>query len=259
MRLRDKIGLITAAASGMGRAGALRFAAEGSAVSVVDIDEAAVAETVATIEAAGGRALGLVGDLRDPHFSRDIVTRTVAEFGGLDYAWCHAGHPGPSAIEDVDLELYQLAIDLNLTTLLMTTAAALPELKKRGGGSLLYTSSTAGLRGSTLSPIYSMMKFGVIGFMRSLAARHAKDNIRVNAICPGSMPTPMLRGFFQRPDDAGARALDVEETIVERAAKLPMGRMGTPEEVAATALFLVSDEASYVSGQSLGVDGALVA
>src|SRR5579885_1617879 len=147
MRLSNKAGIVTAAASGMGRAGALRFAREGAAVGVVDIDEAGVQAVVAEITAAGGKALALPGDLRTDAFARDIVRRTANAFGGLDFVWNHVGHPGPAAIEGIDMADFELALDLNLRTVLVTTEAAIPELKARGGA-LLYTASTSGLVGS---------------------------------------------------------------------------------------------------------------
>lgn len=259
MRLANKIGLVTAAASGMGRAGAIRFAAEGAAVGVVDINAQGVDEVVKTIKAAGGKAIGLVGDLRKDEFSRDIVKETVKAFGGLDFAWCHAGHPGPAEIEHVDMELWDIAVDLNLRTALTTTAAAIPEMRKRGKGSLLYTSSTSGLRGSPHSPVYSAMKFGIIGFMRSLSGRYAKEQIRANVICPGGVDTPMLRTFLARPDDKAKAGRDMKELLADRAKRAPMGRTSDPAEIANMALFLVSDEASYVSGAAIPVDGAMVA
>src|SRR5436189_4973983 len=147
MRLQNKVGIVTAAASGMGRAGALRFAREGAAVGVVDIDQAGVDAVVGEIAAAGGRALGLVGDLRQDSFAREIVRRTANAFGGLDFVWNHVGHPGPAAIEGLDWKDFELAMDLNVRTVLVTTEAAIPELRARGGGALLYTASTSGLTG----------------------------------------------------------------------------------------------------------------
>jgi NAD(P)-dependent dehydrogenase (short-subunit alcohol dehydrogenase family) len=260
MRLANKIGIVTAAASGMGRAGALRFAREGASVAVVDIDAAGADAVVAEIAAAGGAALAIAGDLRDDAFARDIVRRTARRFGGLDFVWNHVGHPGPAAIEGIDMKDFELALDLNLRTVLVTTEAAIPELKARGGGALLYTASTSGLVGSAFSPVYSMAKFGIVGFVRSLAKRLAADNIRVNAVCPGPIDTPMLRVFVARPDQQRSPGdEDKEALVLRRSQQIPMRRTGKPEEIANAALFLLSDEASFVSGAALPVDGGATA
>src|SRR3989449_2381759 len=179
MRLTGKIGIVTAAASGMGRAGALRFAAEGARVAVVDVDAAGVERVVGEISAAGGTAHGVVADLTKDEDSRRIVWDTVARFKGLDFVWNHVGHPGPASVEGIDMSAFDLAVDLNLRTVLLTTEAAIPEMRARGGGSLLFTASTSGLVGSGLSPVYSMCKFGVGGVVKSLALRLARENIRV--------------------------------------------------------------------------------
>ncbi len=162
------------------------------------------------------------------------------------------------------MELWDLAVDLNLRTALVTTAAAIPEIRKRvqaghGSGALLYTSSTSGLRGSPHSPVYSAMKFGIIGFMRSLAARYARENIRANVLCPGAIDTPMTRVFQHRPDDTKNAGVDMEELLACKARLTPMGRFSQPPEIANLALFLVSDEASWVSGAAIPIDGATVA
>src|SRR5438552_8575978 len=148
MRLDNKIGIVTAAASGMGRAGALRFAREGAAVGVVDIDQAGLDAVVAEITGAVGKALGLVGDLRQDDFARGIVRRTAIAFGGLVFVWIHVGHPGPASIEGIEMGDFEIAVDLNLRTVLVTTEAAIPEIRARGGGRLLYTASTSGIQGS---------------------------------------------------------------------------------------------------------------
>ena len=197
MRLHDKIGIVSAAASGMGRAGALRFAQEGASVAVVDIDQTGVDAVVAEIEQGGGRAIGIVADLTSDDDSKRIVTETASAFGGLDFVWNHVGHPGPAAVEGLELADFDLAMTLNIRTVLLTTEAALPEMRARGGGALLYTASTSGLQGSQFSPVYSAAKHGVIGFVRALAKRYAKEGIRVNAICPGPIDTPMLRTFVR--------------------------------------------------------------
>jgi NAD(P)-dependent dehydrogenase (short-subunit alcohol dehydrogenase family) len=252
MRLQSKIGIVSAAASGMGRAGALRFAREGAAVGVVDIDQTGVDAVVGEITAAGGRALALVGDLTDDEFARAIVRRTASAFGGLDFVWNHVGHPGPASIEGIDMADFDIAIGLNLRTVLVTTEAAIPELRARGGGALLYTASTSGLVGSAFSPVYSMAKFGVVGFVRSLAKRLAPDNIRVNAVCPGPIDTPMLRVFVARPDQQQMPGDQDKEALVVRSQQIPMRRTGKPEEIANAALFLISDEPLFVSGRTAG-------
>ena len=259
MRMQNKIGLVTAAASGMGRAGAIRFAREGAAVGVADRDGPGVAAVVEEIKAAGGRAIPLVGDLRGDGFARDIVAQTASAFGGVDFVWNHVGHPGPALVEGIDMADFELAVDLNLRTVLVTTEAAIPQLRARGGGSLLFTASTSGLQGSVFSPVYSAVKFGVVGFVRSLAKRLAPENIRVNAVCPGSTDTPMLRVFVARPDQESTRGNDVEELVRTRGTANAMRRSARPEEIANAALFLLSDEASFVTGAALPVDGGTVA
>ena len=259
MRLQGKIGLVSAAASGMGRAGAIRFAREGAMVGVADVDEAGVREVVEAIEAEGGRAHGIAADLRDDEEVRRAVRETANAFGGLDFAWNHLGHPGPASVEGIEMPDYELAVDLNLRSILVATEAEIPELRNRGGGSLLYTASTSGLRGSAFSPVYSAAKFGVVGLMRALAGRLAKEGIRVNAVCPGPIDTPMLRVFVARPDQQSTHGMDKEELVAKRGGNTPMGRPGTPEEVANAALFLLSDEASFITGAALPVDGGYCA
>lgn len=257
-RLEGKAGLITAAASGMGRAGALRFAAEGAKVAVVDRDPQRAEEVAAQIVEAGGTAFALVGDLTDDAFARSIVAETYARFGALDFVWNHAGHPGPAAFDDVDMNAYELCMNLNVRVPTVVSGAAIPIMRERGGGSIVFTASGSGIVASPFSPIYSAAKFGVVGLVRALAKRYGKDNIRCNSICPGAIDTPMLREFQQRPD-APKSGLDVEETISKFGAMNPMGRNGLPDEIAAAALFLASDDASYVNGATLAVDGGMTA
>jgi len=259
MRLQNKIGIVTAAASGMGRAGALRFAKEGASVVVVDLNEAGANVVVKQITDAGGKAIALAGDLRQDAFARDIVRRAAREFGGLDFVWNHVGHPGPASIEGLDWRDFELAMDLNLRTVLVTTEAAIPELRARGGGALLYTASTSGLTGSQFSPVYNIAKFGVVGLVHGLAKRYAREKIRVNAVCPGPVDTPMLRVFVARPDSQLPPGETPETLVVRRGGQVPMGRPAQPDEIANAALFLISDEASYVTGVALPVDGGATA
>jgi NAD(P)-dependent dehydrogenase (short-subunit alcohol dehydrogenase family) len=259
MRLRGKIGLVTAAGSGIGRAGILRFAREGAALGVADIDPAAVDRVVREVTENGGRAIGIQADLRQDEAGRRVVRETAAAFGGLDFVWNHVGHPGPAAVEGLDWPEYDLAMNLNLRSAIVTTEVAIPLLRARLGGALLFTSSASGLVGSRMSPIYSAAKFGVIGFMKSLALRLAPENIRANALCPGPIDTPMQRLFVKRPDQQELTDVDVQELIHRRESQVPMRRSGKPEEIANAALFLLSDEASYVTGVAFPIDGGLTA
>src|ERR1700759_491045 len=259
MRLNNKIGIVTAAGSGMGRAGAIRFAAEGAAVAVVDLNAEAADAVVRQITAAGGKAIGLSGDLTSDQFARDIVHRTVKQFGGLDFVWNHVGTPGPASVEGIDWKDYDFAITLNVRSVVVTTESALPELRARGGGSILFTASTSGLVGSQFSPVYNAAKFGVVGLVKGLAKRYGHENIRINAICPGPIDTPMLRVFVARPDSQMPAGETPESLVVKRGGQNPMRRVGQPEEVANAALFLLSDEASFVNGAALPVDGGATA
>ena len=255
MRLAGKIAVVTAAASGMGRAGAIRFAAEGASVGVVDIDEAGAGAVADEITAAGGQAFAIGADLLQDADAERIVKEAANHFGGLDILWNHVGHPGPHSVEGLEMSDYEVAMDLNIRTVLVTTGAAIPEMRARGGGAILFTASVAGLVGSPFSPVYSAAKFGVNGIMMSLAGRLAPENIRVNSVCPGPIDTPMLKVFMKRHD----HQTDGEKNLEMMKRSSPMGRAGRPEEVANAALFLVSDEASYITGVALPIDGGYVA
>ena len=259
MRLAAKVGIVTAGASGMGRAGAIRFAREGAAVAVVDIDEGATQQTVREITLAGGRAIALAGDLCDEIFARRIVQDTANRFGGLDFLWSHAGHPGAASVEGLDFAQFDLAMNLNLRSAFVTVTEAIPLMRLRGGGSVLFTASTSGLVGSPFSPTYSAAKFGLIGLARSLAKRYGRDKIRFNVVCPGATDTPMLRVFVARPDQASTKGQDPEQLVAKRGGVNPLGRTALPEEIANAALFLLSDEASFITGAALPVDGGTTA
>ena len=255
MRLEGKIALISAAASGMGRAGARLFAAEGAKVVAADIDRAKVEAVAKEIRGAGGEATAVTADLTKDDESKRIVHAALDAYGALDIVWNHVGHPGPGRIEGLDMADYEIAMDLNIRSVLVTTAEAAPALRARGGGAILFTASIAGLAGSPFSPVYSAAKFGVVGLMKSLACRYAPENIRVNAVCPAPIDTPMLNVFMQRPDTQTNR----EENIARMKQAIPLGRVGRPEEVAQAALFLVSDDASFITGVALPVDGGYLA
>ena len=207
-----------------------------------------VKRVVDEITAAGGTAHGIPADLTRDEESRRIVWDTVSRFKGLDFVWNHVGHPGPAAVEGIDMNAFDLAVDLNLRTVLVTTEAAIPEMRRRGGGSLLFTASTSGLQGSSYSPVYSMCKFGVVGFVKSLSVRLAPEKIRVNALCPGPLRTELLMKF-----------LDTEAKLQRRLVHIPIGRFGEAKEIAQAALFLASDESSFMNGAEFIIDGGITA
>lgn len=251
MRLHGKLAIITAAASGMGRAGCKLFAENGATIAAVDIDSERLDQVVAEVNAAGGKALGFVADLSSPAECKRVMKEAMAKLGGLDLLWAHAGIPGPAAVEDVDIGEYQRAIDLNITSALICAGEAAPAMRERSGGSIVFTASVSGLVGSPASPVYSAAKFGVVGLTKSLAQRFAPDNIRVNAVCPGLTETPMKAVFLGRSDDEEGRE-SLERRVM---ASIPLGRVARPEEMAHAALWLASDDASYVTGVALPVDG----
>lgn len=251
MRLRGKLAVITAAASGMGKAGAELFAREGAAVAVVDIDAGKAEAVVGSIRQAGGTAHAIVADLTKPEDAKRIIREAADKLGGIDVLWNHAGVPGPASVEGIDVDEFNISIAINLTAGLVSSGEVAPHMRKRGGGSILFTASVAGLVGSMYSPVYSAEKFGVVGLTKSLAQRFAADRIRVNVICPGPIDTPMLPGFVGRPDDKN----QLEENKRKLMAAVPLGRIGTAIEVAHAALWLASDDSSFVTGIALPVDG----
>jgi NAD(P)-dependent dehydrogenase (short-subunit alcohol dehydrogenase family) len=254
MRLKNKRAIVTAGGSGMGRAGCLLFAREGAAVVVVDIDEAAARRTVEEIKTAGGTAHAMAADLLQADECHRIVHDGARLLGGLDILWNHAGAPGPAEVEGLDLVEYDKAMALNVRSGLLSTGAAVKYMREAGGGSILFTASVSGLVGSMMAPVYSGAKFAVVGMAMSLAQRFAADNIRVNALCPGLTDTPMLPKFVNRNNDPSVQ----EENTRKLNAAIPMGRPGRPEELAHAALWLLSDDASYVTGVALPVDGGYV-
>ena len=253
MRLKNKLAIVTAAASGMGRAGVERIVREGGRVAAVDIDPNALAALAK--EFGHDKVIPVVADLVTPEGARDSIHQAASALGGVDILWAHAGMPGPASVENLDLAAYQKAIALNVTSAALGAGVAAPYMRKRGGGAIVFTSSVSGLVGSMMSPIYSAAKWGVVGLAKSLALALAPDKIRVNVVCPGLADTPMKQGFTGRSGDPAEAAAN-EARIV---AAVPMGRLVKPGEVADAVLWLVSDEASFVTGVALPVDGGFTA
>jgi NAD(P)-dependent dehydrogenase (short-subunit alcohol dehydrogenase family) len=253
MLLKDKVALITAGASGMGRAGAEAFAREGAHVIVVDVNETAAKETVDGIQAAGGSAVAEVVDVRDLGALKALADRVTAEHGKLHVLYNNVGIPGAAGL-DLTEEEWDLGIEINGRASFFLSGYLIDALKAADGASVIFTSSTSGLVGSPYSPMYSFTKGGVIALVRSMALAHAADRIRVNAIAPGSVETPGLPGFFRIDDPE-----EIERRKQAFFATIPLGRASQPEEIAQVALFLASDMASYVTGVTIPVDGGITA
>jgi NAD(P)-dependent dehydrogenase (short-subunit alcohol dehydrogenase family) len=253
MRLEGKLAAVTAAASGMGRAGVERFVREGARVAAIDISADALESLV--VDFGADKVFPIVADLVDPDGAKASIDQAAATLGGLDILWAHAGMPGPASVEDLDLAAYDKAIALNVTSAALGAGKAAPFMRQRGGGAILFTASVSGLVGSMMSPIYSAAKWGVVGLAKSLALALAADRIRVNVVCPGLADTPMKIGFTGRSGDPAEAAANEAKLM----ANVPMGRLVRAGEVADAALWLVSDEASFVTGVALPVDGGFTA
>ena len=253
MRLKGKLAIVTAAASGMGRAGVERFVREGARVAAIDISADALNQLVSDFGKAN--VIPIVADLSTPEGAKASIDEAVKALGGADILWAHAGMPGPASVENLDLAAYEKAMALNVTSATLGAGEVARHMRARGGGAIVFTSSISGLVGSMMSPIYSAAKWAVVGLTKSLALALAADNIRVNVVCPGLADTPMKMGFTGRSGDP-AEAQANEAKIVSA---VPMGRLVKPGEVADAVLWLVSDEASFVTGVALPVDGGFTA
>jgi NAD(P)-dependent dehydrogenase (short-subunit alcohol dehydrogenase family) len=247
--VEGKIALVTGAASGIGRAAALAFAREGARVVASDVDAARGEETLAAVRAAGGEARFVTADVTDEAAVEALVRAAIAAFGRLDCALNNAGITGATGLlQDIEREGFERTLAVNLTGVFLCMKHELRVMRAQGSGAIVNTSSGAGVVPAPgLSP-YCASKHAILGLTRTAAVENARSGVRVNAICPGSVDTPMLRAFMQDP--AAERMIRASQ---------PGGRLGTSEEIAEAAVWLCSDRASFVSGASLLVDGAAVA
>ena len=219
MRLKDKLAVITAAASGMGRAGVELFAREGATVAAVDINPTALKAVVSDVNAKGGKVIPIVSDLSTVDGVRKSVDEAAAALGGIDVMWAHAGTPGPAAVEGLDAAEYEKAMALNVTSAVFAAGEVVQHMRRRGGGSLVFTASVSGLVGSMFSPVYSAGKFAVVGLTKSLAQRFAADRVRVNVVCPGPIDTPDAAGLHWAQRRQGPNGREPEKADGRRTAR----------------------------------------
>lgn len=244
MRFDDDAVVVTGSGSGMGRATAIQFAAQGAAVTVVDVDEAAAEATVDRIVEDGGDAIAVVADVSDADDVEGFVETTVDEYGSLDVLHNNAGVPQQSTpVEDVAEATWDDVVDVNLKSAFLGAKYATPHLRA-SSGVVLNTASTAGIRPRNGLSAYAASKGGMITLTKALAYELAEDGVRVNAICPVATDTGMLDGFTSD----GLSVDGMADTI-------PLGRLAEPEDIADAATFLASDEASMITGTALEVDG----
>lgn len=248
-RFSGKTVLITGAGSGIGRATALAFAAEGANVIACDVDDAGGEATTATIRKGGADAEFVHADVSRAADCTAMVDRALSRFGRLDVAFNNAGiNVAVAPIADIDEATWQRIVGINLTGVFLSMKAEIPAMKRGGGGTIINTASVGGLIGTAGVTAYCATKHGVVGLTKSAALDYIKDGVRINAICPGGTRTAMLEEWFKHPE-------------VERAAiaGTPIGRMADPAEIARSVLFLASDESSFMVGHALVADGGLTA
>ncbi len=244
-RLDGKVSVITGAASGIGRASARRFAAEGAKVVVADLSDGPGASLAAEI---GGHYVH--ADVTDAASVEALYDETIERFGGLDVCFNNAGisPADDDSILDTDLDVWRRVQEVNLTSVYLCCRAGIARLLEHGGGSVINTASFVAILGAATSQIsYTASKGGVLSMSRELGVQFARQGVRVNALCPGPVNTPLLQELFAKDAERAARRL----------VHVPMGRFAEPEEIAAAAAFLASDDASFVTAATFMVDGGI--
>ncbi|GAA2866464.1 SDR family oxidoreductase [Pseudonocardia halophobica] len=251
MRFSEKVAIVTGGAGGVGRALVRTLTREGAAVMVADVSAEGCRSVEEEVGTTGGGAIGsVVGDLRDKAYCERVVAETVERFGGVDILFNNAGIIPRGTILETSDDMWHAALDVNLTAMFYLCRAAIPAMKRRGGGAIVNTSSVWGVYPGPGHIAYCTSKGAVASFTRSLGRDHAPDGIRVNAVCPHEINTPMLRSGFER------RGLDPQKAVDELNRTVPLGHIAEPEEIADVMAFLASAEARYIAGETVEVTGA---
>lgn len=254
-RLHDKVCLVTGAASGLGQASAVMFAAEGATVVCADVDEGGLAETTTTIEDAGGQALAIAADLSSSEQAQAMTTRALDEFGQLDVVYACAGVAGPGTAADTSDEQWDRLMAINLRAKWLAYRYALPHMKERGQGSVIVQASIGGMIGVPNIFPYAVAKGGCIAMVKQSAIDLAPFNVRVNGIAPGTIVTPLVVDSYRGGGGmSAAGGVDGLKTAHER---YPLQRLGTPEELAYLATYVASDESSWTTGHIFVIDGGI--
>jgi meso-butanediol dehydrogenase / (S,S)-butanediol dehydrogenase / diacetyl reductase len=250
-RLEGRVALVTGAGHGIGRATALRLALEGARVAVVDLDGEKADETASLLAARGAEGAAWRADVSDPDAVATVVDAVAARWGRIDILHSNAGVLLPGTAVDARLEDWDRTFAVNVRAMFLLARAVIPLMREAGGGAIVNTASTAGLLGEAGIAAYCASKGAVVNLTRQLAVDFAGDGIRVNCVCPG-----WIDSGFNQPVLEGISDEELAEAI-ERS--VPLRRQGAPEEIAATVAFLVSDDASYLTGQAIAVDGGFTA
>jgi NAD(P)-dependent dehydrogenase (short-subunit alcohol dehydrogenase family) len=247
-KLCGKTALITGGAGGIGRAAALLFASEGAAVGIVDLSQEAGQLIAREISTAGGRAIFERADVTCPADCRRVVERTVHEFGGIHILFNNAGIIRRASVVETSEDDWDAVIAVNVKSIFLMSREIIPIMAKAEGGSIINTASGWGIAGGPRAAAYCASKGAVVLMTKAMAIDHGRHKIRVNCICPGDTDTAMLRSEARQMGAA-------EDRFLADSAQRPLGRVGTPEEIAQAALYLASDAASFVTGAALVVDG----